>query len=178
MAYMSSPLWIPEGSLAGLFVRHHLALELVCGAVFLWKLVCRAGPGDLGGSWGSVSAENPGKTGPEISSQIAFRYPVIGKEMRKTGQIKSRRAASAALGRRRATGRRARARPTDRARPLSCFVPPWACGTPGRRPLVRLSEAGWGGPLRACVFLRSFLFFPPDPGRSLCPPSGGPFEEI
>ena len=53
-----------------------MALELVCGADFSWKLMCGAGPGDLGGSRGSASAGNLGKTGPKISSQAAFRYPV------------------------------------------------------------------------------------------------------
>jgi len=55
--------------------RTILALELVCGANFSWKLMCGAGPGDLGGSRGSASAENPRKTWPKISSQTAFRYP-------------------------------------------------------------------------------------------------------
>ena len=37
--------------------------------------MCGAGPGDLGGgSRGSVSAENQWKTGPNISSQTAFKY--------------------------------------------------------------------------------------------------------
>jgi len=52
-----------------------MALELVCGAGFSCELMCGAGPGDLRGSRGSVSAENPGRTGPKISSHIAFRYP-------------------------------------------------------------------------------------------------------
>jgi len=42
-----------------LFVRHETVLELVRGADFSWKLMCGAGPGDLGGSRGSNSAENP-----------------------------------------------------------------------------------------------------------------------
>jgi len=37
--------------------------------------MCGAGPGDLGGSRGSASAENPEKTGLKISSITAFRYP-------------------------------------------------------------------------------------------------------
>ena len=53
-----------------------MASELVCGADFSCKLMCGAGPGDLGGARGSASAENPGKTGPKISSQTAFGCPV------------------------------------------------------------------------------------------------------
>jgi len=41
--------WVPEGSLAGTSLRHHLALELVSGADFWCKLMFRASPGDLGG---------------------------------------------------------------------------------------------------------------------------------
>ena len=52
-----------------------MALELVCGADFSCKLMFRASPGDLGGSRVSISVGNPGKTGPKISSQTAFRYP-------------------------------------------------------------------------------------------------------
>jgi len=52
-------------------------LELVCGADFSWKLMCGAGPGDLGGSRGSLSVENPWKSGPTISGQTAFRYLTI-----------------------------------------------------------------------------------------------------
>jgi len=62
----------------GIFVRHHFALELVCGADFSRTLMWEAGPGDLGGSRGSDSAENPRKTGPKMSSQIAFRCPATG----------------------------------------------------------------------------------------------------
>ena len=57
------------------FVRHHWALELVSGAGFSFKLMCGAGPGDLGGSWGSASAEDPRKTEPKISNQAAFKCP-------------------------------------------------------------------------------------------------------
>ena len=39
-------------SLAGFFVRRHLALELVRGVDFPCKLMCGAGPGDLGGPEG------------------------------------------------------------------------------------------------------------------------------
>ena len=39
-----------EGSLAGTFARHHLPLELACGANFACNLMCWAGPGDLGES--------------------------------------------------------------------------------------------------------------------------------
>ena len=52
-AHFQQPnLGVPEGSLAGFWGRHEKALELVCGAVFLWKLTCGAGPGDLGASPG------------------------------------------------------------------------------------------------------------------------------
>ena len=37
--------------------------------------LCGAGPGDLGGSRGSLSAGNPRQTWPGISSQSAFKYP-------------------------------------------------------------------------------------------------------
>ena len=67
--------WALEGSLAGLSVRRHSALELVHGLDFSRKLMCGAGPGDLGGSRGPDSADNPGKTGPKISGQTAFKYP-------------------------------------------------------------------------------------------------------
>ena len=67
--------WVPEVSLAGFFGGRHLALELVCGADFSCKLMCGAGPGDLGGSPGSGSAENRWKTGRTIFGQAAFRYP-------------------------------------------------------------------------------------------------------
>ena len=56
-------------------IRSHLALELVCGADFPCKLMCGAGPGDLGGSRGSISAGNPMKTGLKIYSHTACRYP-------------------------------------------------------------------------------------------------------
>ena len=62
--------WVPEGSLAGSFVRHHLALELVCGTDFSFKLMCGAGPGDLRGSWGSVSAKNLGKPGRKSPARL------------------------------------------------------------------------------------------------------------
>ena len=60
---------VHEGSLAGIFVRRHLALELVSGANFSCKLMFRPGPGDLGEVPGSVSGLKPRKTGPKISSQ-------------------------------------------------------------------------------------------------------------
>jgi len=63
------------GQSGGFLVRHETASKLVCGAVFSCKLMCREGPGDLGGSRVSVSAETPGKAGPKISSQTASRYP-------------------------------------------------------------------------------------------------------
>ena len=54
-----------EGSLACIFVQHHLALELVSGgADFSCELKCGQGPGYQKGSgpvsWGSVAAGNPG----------------------------------------------------------------------------------------------------------------------
>ena len=69
--------WVHEGSLAGFLGYREMALELVCGADFSLKWMCGAGPSDLGRSRGPVSAENPRKTGPKISSQTAFRYPVV-----------------------------------------------------------------------------------------------------
>jgi len=47
--------------------------------------MCGAGPGDLGGLRGSVSAENHGKTGPKVFSQTAFRYPGVAKP--KSGEV-------------------------------------------------------------------------------------------
>ena len=41
---MLSNTWVPEGSLAGFFVRHHLALELVSGDDFWCKLMSRSRP--------------------------------------------------------------------------------------------------------------------------------------
>ena len=60
---LSLETWVlvPEGSLTGFFGRRHLALELISGADFSWKLKCEAGPGDLGGSRGSVWAQSPGE---------------------------------------------------------------------------------------------------------------------
>jgi len=75
LASLNSVPWVPEGSLASFLLRHHLALELVCGADFSWKWMCRAGSGDLGGV--PTSAENPMKTRPKIFSQTAFGYPVF-----------------------------------------------------------------------------------------------------
>ena len=40
-----------------------MALELVCGADFSWKLMCRAGPGDLRGPGGRLRPKSPGKPG-------------------------------------------------------------------------------------------------------------------
>ena len=56
-----------RASLAGFFVCHESAFELVCGADFSWKLMCGEGPGDLEGSRGSDPAVNPRKTGPTNS---------------------------------------------------------------------------------------------------------------
>ena len=47
--------WVPEGSLAGVFGCHEMALELVSGADCWCKLMFRASPGDLGGSRGRSS---------------------------------------------------------------------------------------------------------------------------
>ena len=67
---------VPESSLTGFLGYRDMALELVCGADFsCCKLMCGPGPGDLGGSRGSVSAKISGKTAPKLSSQTAFRYP-------------------------------------------------------------------------------------------------------
>jgi len=43
---------VPKGSLAGYLGCREMAFELVCGADFSWKLMCGAGPGDLGGCKG------------------------------------------------------------------------------------------------------------------------------
>jgi len=48
--------------------------------------MCGDGPGDLGVSRGSASAENHWKAGPKMSSQTAFRYPATAE---KGGFIKS-----------------------------------------------------------------------------------------
>jgi len=84
---MLSRGWVPEGSLAGFFGCRIMAVELVCKADFSCKLICGAGPGDLEGSRGSISIENPGKTGPKISSQTAFKYPGMGVSFSKTADI-------------------------------------------------------------------------------------------
>ena len=47
---------VPEGSLAGVFGCHEMALELVSGADFWCKLMFRASPGDLGGPRGRFPA--------------------------------------------------------------------------------------------------------------------------
>ena len=84
---MATEIWVPEGSLAGFFGCRDMALEFVCGADFSWKLMGGAGPGHLGGSRGSISTGNPGKTVPKISSQTAFRHPdpLISKLRPRTG---------------------------------------------------------------------------------------------
>ena len=51
----------------GIFTRCHLTLELVCGADFQWKLMCGAGPGDLGGSQGAIAAEISRETVPKMA---------------------------------------------------------------------------------------------------------------
>ena len=54
-----------------------MALELVCRAESSCTSLCGPGPGDLGaGSRGSDPAENGRKTGPTITGQTTFRYPV------------------------------------------------------------------------------------------------------
>ena len=54
-----------------------MTLELVSGADFSLKFMCGAGPGDLGGPGGRLRPKIQEKNGPEISSQTAFRYPVL-----------------------------------------------------------------------------------------------------
>ena len=66
-----SPTWVPEGSPAGFFGHREMALELVCGADFSWKLICGAVPCDLGRSRGAASAEISGK--PGLVSYACFR---------------------------------------------------------------------------------------------------------
>ena len=64
---MSLLRWVPEGNLAGFFVRHEMALEL---ADFSCKLNCRASPGDLEGSWGQVLQKNPGKSTRKFPARL------------------------------------------------------------------------------------------------------------
>ena len=64
------PLWVPEGNLAGCFVRHGMALEWVCGADFSWKLMCWAGPGDLRGSRGPIQPKIQGKPGQQFPVRL------------------------------------------------------------------------------------------------------------
>ena len=59
------------------FVRHHLALGLVCGAHFSWKLMCGAGPGDLGWSPGVGFGRNPGKTWAENLQPDCLEVPSL-----------------------------------------------------------------------------------------------------
>ena len=47
----------------------NMASELVCGADLPWSSMCGAGPRDLGGSRGSVSAENAMKNEPKIQGK-------------------------------------------------------------------------------------------------------------
>ncbi len=70
--------WVPEGSLAGIFWRHEMALELVCRADFWCNRHCRTSPVLLEGLWGQVWPKTGRKPTPEISGQTAFRYPVRG----------------------------------------------------------------------------------------------------
>jgi len=65
-----SSTWVPEGSLAGFDGWRKMALEWVSGADFSCTLMCGAGPGDLGGSRGSVSAQNPGKPGRKSPARL------------------------------------------------------------------------------------------------------------
>jgi len=75
------------------------------------------------GSRGSVSSENPGKTGPKISSQIAFRYPGPRR-------LRPREPP----GRPRAGGPRSgRPRPVD-PRPAPPSIAPAGCAGPQREP--------------------------------------------
>ena len=68
--YSSGFFWVPEGSLVGFFVRHHWALELVCGADFSCKLTCGAGPGDLGGFRGRVRPKIQGKPARQFPARL------------------------------------------------------------------------------------------------------------
>ncbi len=69
-------IWITEGSLAEFVVRHHLAVELVCGADSSWKLMCGEGPGDLVGvpgvGFGRESLENRGEDLRPDRLQVAW----------------------------------------------------------------------------------------------------------
>ena len=53
-----------------------MVLGLVCGAVFLCDLSCRASPGDLDRS-GAKFGRKSSATDPPIFRQIAFRYPAV-----------------------------------------------------------------------------------------------------
>ena len=66
--------WIPEGSLAGFIGCRETALDLVCGADLSYKLMCGAGPGDLGGvpgvGFGRKSWENGAENGQPDCLQV------------------------------------------------------------------------------------------------------------
>ena len=67
--YICINTWVPEGSLAGIFWRHEMALELVCRADFWCNRHCKTSPVVLEGLWGPSLAENRPKTGPTIRIQ-------------------------------------------------------------------------------------------------------------
>ena len=72
-------LWVPEGSLAGVFGCREIALELVSGADYSCKLMHRGvGSRRSKGVPGSISGLKPGKTESKFFSQTAFRYPFPG----------------------------------------------------------------------------------------------------
>jgi len=73
----TTPGWVLEGSLAGLFGCHETDLEFVSGADFWCQWITGAGPVGLGGVGpGSIPGLKQWRTGPKSSSQIAFRYSV------------------------------------------------------------------------------------------------------
>jgi len=66
--------WVPEGSLAGFFVRREVALELVSGADFGCKLMFQASPGDLGGPGVDFRPKHP-ENRPENLSPDCLQVP-------------------------------------------------------------------------------------------------------
>ena len=81
-------LWVPEGSRGPSkgprgpfkgprdpFKGPRGPLELVCGADFSWKLMCGAGPGDLGGSRGRFRQKFQAKPGRKFTARGPLKGP-------------------------------------------------------------------------------------------------------
>ena len=80
--------WLPEGSLAGSCWFHEMALELVCGADFSCKLMCGAGPGDLGGPGGWLRSTIQGKPGRKSPAKLlSSSYPNYATETRREAPL-------------------------------------------------------------------------------------------